>query len=271
MASGWPAVSRHTWSRSASPSSRMAGSEVVSSAAPERVSGPRRRKASLAWPGVSRVNGRRQVISSLPVQPVSRAARSGSRIVHRPAWCDRLSSKLSQTMKSASAGPAAKLAADTSPLMTLITRPDWSRLTRAAICAASVDLPIPPMPYTTSPPLPGPVRSADHRRRSADRIDSEARGRGRRSELLAWRAACRTRTGRPGGGGCAPGCCAPGCCAPGCCAPGCCALGWRAAGMSCGRTARLTALSCRTGINLATSTPLPRTPAYGASCHCLFI
>ena len=48
MARGWPAVSRHTRSRSASSSSRMAGSEVASSAAQARVSGPSLRKVSLA-------------------------------------------------------------------------------------------------------------------------------------------------------------------------------------------------------------------------------
>ena len=96
MASGWPAVRRHTWSRSASPSSRSAGSEVVSSAAPERVSGPSWRKASRPGSCSPRVNGWRQVISSFPVQLASRAASAGSRTVHRPDSSDRLSSKLSQ-------------------------------------------------------------------------------------------------------------------------------------------------------------------------------
>ena len=49
-------------------------------------------------------------------------------------------------MKSASAGPAAKTAAGISPPMTLMTRLAWSRPTRAVIWAASVDLPMPPMP-----------------------------------------------------------------------------------------------------------------------------
>jgi hypothetical protein len=56
---------------------------------------PSRRKASRAWGVSPRLNGCRQVISSLPVQPVRRAASSGSRTVHRPESCDRLSSKLS--------------------------------------------------------------------------------------------------------------------------------------------------------------------------------
>ena len=142
MASGWPAVSRHSWSRSASLRSLIAGSEVVSSAAPERVSGPSRRKVRRAWRASPRLNGCRQVIRSLPVQPASRAASAGSRTVHRPESWVRLSSKLSRMTKSASAGQGA----DTSPLTSVITRPDWSLLTRVAIWAARVDLPMPPIP-----------------------------------------------------------------------------------------------------------------------------
>jgi hypothetical protein len=46
--------------------------------------------------------------------------------------------------KSVSAGQGAE--AGTSPLTTVTTRPDWSRFTRVAICAASVDFPMPPIP-----------------------------------------------------------------------------------------------------------------------------
>ena len=103
---------------------------------------PAEREAAL---GVSpRLNGCRQVIRSLPVQPASSAASAGSRTVHRPDSCDRLSSKSSRTTKSASAGHGAD--AGTSPLTTVITRSDWSLLTRAAIWAARVDLPMPPIP-----------------------------------------------------------------------------------------------------------------------------
>src|SRR5207248_7358267 len=145
--------------------------------------------------------------------------------------------------------------ADTSPLTSVITRPDWSLLTRVAIWAARVDLPMPPIPYMTSPPLPGAVRSAARRRRSAERMDRDVRWRGLTWELLAWRAACLTLTGRDAARlrsfpGDSPG------------------PGVRAAGISCGRMA---AFSCPTRTNLATSTPLPPYSGRRGKLPCIFV
>jgi len=111
---------------------------MASSAAPERVSGPRWRNTNRSRSAGGRVNAVPHVIRSLPVQPASSAVSAGSRTVRRPDSQARLSSKLSRTTRSVSAGWAARLAAEASPLTTVTIRSGASRLTRAAIWAPQV-------------------------------------------------------------------------------------------------------------------------------------
>ncbi len=79
--------------------------------------------------------------------------------------------------------------------MTVVMRSGSRRPTRAATSAASVDLPIPPTPCSTSPAVAEPTRSADQRRRSMDRIGRDAGRGGSPSATLACRAECDPATG----------------------------------------------------------------------------
>ena len=254
MARGWPAVSRQARSRCGSPRTRSAGRDMASSAAPERVSGPRWRNTNRSRSAGGRVNAVPHVIRSLPVQPASSAVSAGSRTVRRPDSQARLSSKLSRTTRSVSAGWAARLAAEASPLTTVTIRSGASRLTRAAIWAARVDLPIPPRPYMTTAVVSGWVRSADQRRRSADRIDREVCWGAAGPDVRAWRAACLGRgafaSGRPSGFRSR---------FPSGAAAASSDAAFRADGTSCGKIPRVNATwSCRMRTNLATITPLFR-------------
>jgi len=186
---------------------------VVSSAAPESVSGPSRRKVRRAWGGSPRLNGWRQVISSLPVQPASRAVDDGDYATRLepahppgdlggegglPDAAHPIDDKPAPARSGQIGGPA-----------TAFGRTDGQRC-----------------------PVPGP------------RV---------RASRVAGRVPDPDRPGRR------PACVVSGVC------PG---PGVRAAGISCGRTACSgTTFSCPTRTNLATSTPLPRTPADGACCH----
>jgi len=124
----------------------------------------------------------------------------------------------------------------------VITRSGPRRLTRDAIWVARVDLPIPPTPCTISAVTFGPVRSADQRRRSADRMDRDVRCGGTAPDVREWRAECRARAGVSSGTARLTG------------------------GMSCGATPRVNAaLSCRIRTNFAIIPPLPRSPADGSS------
>ncbi len=121
------------------------------------------------------------------VRPASASARAPPRVA--ATGCRR----------SAAASRARSASAETSPPHTTVTRSGSSCPIRAAISAASADLPIPPAPCSTSPATSGPASSADQRRRSADRIEGDARCRGPRNPAAGW----VVRTGSPVSAACA--------------------------------------------------------------------
>ena len=109
---GWPAVSRQARSRCASVSCRSAASDSASSLAPDRVSGPSRwnTNAPGLLPGSEKALS--LVISSLPVQAASRAARAGSRTDRSPGGPVRLSPKSSSRQGRPRPGSATRLAGE---------------------------------------------------------------------------------------------------------------------------------------------------------------